>query len=91
MSFLGRYTDSGFVLDDSAVFNSGSNSPTIKQRLNMLTDTDYMDDKGGYYELVCIAKMDSDSSLMAVYVNKQTYEYCVCPASEFEKKFKPVP
>ena len=57
----------------------------------MLDSDYYMDNKGGYYELVCIAKMDSDSSLMAVYANKQTYEYCVCPASEFEKKFKPVP
>lgn len=57
----------------------------------MLNDSDYMDDKGGYYELVCVAKMDSDLSLMAVYINKQTYEYCVCPASEFEKKFKPIP
>lgn len=51
----------------------------------MLNDSDYMDDKGGYYELVCVAKMDSDSSLMAVYVNKQTYEYYVCPISEFKK------
>ena len=57
----------------------------------MLSGNDYMDDNDGYYELVCVAKIDSDSSLMAVYVNKQTYEYCVCPASEFEKKFKPVP
>ena len=57
----------------------------------MLSGNYYMDDNDGYYELVCIAKMDSDSSPMAVYVNKQTYEYCVCPTSEFEKKFKPVP
>ena len=57
----------------------------------MLSGSDYMDDEGGYYELVCVARMDSDSSLMAVYVNRQTYEYCTCPASEFEEKFKPVP
>lgn len=57
----------------------------------MLTDTDYMDDKGGYYELFCVAKMDSDSSLVAVYLNCQTHEYCVCPVSEFEEKFRPIP
>lgn len=57
----------------------------------MLTDTDYMDNKGGYYDLLCIAKMDSDSSKVAVYLNCQTHEYCVCPVSEFEEKFKPIP
>lgn len=57
----------------------------------MWDSNDYMDDEGSYYELVCIAKMNSDSSLMAVYVDKQTYEYCVCPVSEFKEKFKPIP
>lgn len=57
----------------------------------MWDSNDYMDDEGGYYELVCIAKMNSDSSLMAVYVDKQTYEYCICPVSEFKEKFKPIP
>lgn len=44
--------------------------------------------KGGIYQVICIAKIESTSEDVVVYFSTNNYQHYVRPVTEFMEKFK---